>query len=66
MRALVVGLVIAPWLLALLGCNPPRRAATKPASDRFVSELTGWVYDTTNRFVAGAMNRTGITRGRVM
>jgi len=54
MRAFVVGLVVPPSFLVLLGCTPPRRAATNPASDRFVNELTGWVYDTANRTVPGA------------
>jgi carboxypeptidase family protein len=54
MRAFVLGLVVAPSLLVLLGCTPARRAAPKPASERFVNELTGWVYDTANRTVAGA------------
>ncbi|HVG71908.1 MAG TPA: carboxypeptidase-like regulatory domain-containing protein [Vicinamibacterales bacterium] len=54
MRALVVGLVVAPSFLVLLGCTPARRAALNPSSNGFVNNLTGWVYDTANRFVDGA------------
>ena len=54
MRALVVGLVVAPSFLVLLGCTPARRAAPNPSSNGFVNDLTGRVSDTANRFIDGA------------
>jgi hypothetical protein len=54
MRALVVGLLVAPSFLVLLGCTPARRAAPNPSSNGFVNELTGRVSDTANRFIDGA------------